>query len=150
MEMNEFALAEYERRRGTPLNPGQREMCRLPAGCELIWGEGTHAPAFRVANVFVLPGVPQVLRLMWAAIAERFHGPSVHVARFRARSGESRWADVMEQFVARYPELDFGSYPRIEGGWYSELTVRGHDAALVERAAAEFQAAIESVTDLSG
>jgi molybdenum cofactor synthesis domain-containing protein len=150
LEMNAHALAEYQRRRGTPLNPGQAEMCRLPAGCELIWGEGTQAPAFRVANVYVLPGVPQVLRAMWGAIAERFHGPAVHVARFSARSGESHWADVMEQFVARYPQLEFGSYPRIEGGWYSELTVRGHDAALVERVAKEFHRAIESRSDVPG
>ena len=145
LEENVQAVAEYSRRRGTELNPGQREMCRLPVGCELIWGEGTQAPAFRVRNVYVFPGVPQVLRAMWAAVAERFNGPAQHVVRFKALSGESRWAHIMAEFVARYPQLEFGSYPKIEGQWFAELTIRGEDHELVEQAASEFQVAIAKV-----
>ena len=142
LEYNAVALAAYERARGTPLNPGQREMCRLPRGAELVWASHPCPPGFIVGNVVVLPGVPIVLRDMWSTIAERFSGPPVYEARFKAQSGESRWAGVMQRFVDAYPELSFGSYPKVGAGWWAELVVRGNDEELVKRVAAEFEAAI--------
>ena len=64
-------------------------MCRLPVGAELIWASHPCPPGFIVANVCVLPGVPAVLKDMWSKVAERFHGPEVFEARFRAERGES-------------------------------------------------------------
>jgi molybdenum cofactor synthesis domain-containing protein len=144
LELNAEAEAEYAKRRGTALNAGQREMCRLPRGCELIWGDNTFAPAFRVGNLYVFPGVPQVLRSMWAAVAERFSGPALYCASFKARSGESNWAHVMQRYCEQYPLLEFGSYPKIEGGWYSVVTVRGGNEAEVQRVAAAFEADVEA------
>jgi molybdenum cofactor synthesis domain-containing protein len=132
------ALERYQRERGAELNPGQREMCRLPEGCELVWASHPCPPGFILDNVIVLPGVPEVLKDMWAGIAARFHGAPFHSARFRADAGESRWAALMREYVSRYPELQFGSYPKAGQPWFAEVLVRGHDQALVERVAAEF------------
>ena len=145
LEVSEAAVAGYARNRGTELNPGQREMCRLPAGCELIWGKGLMAPGFRVENVYVFPGVPKIMEAMWHAVAERFNGTPWHVVRFKTHTGESRWAHIMEEYVKRYPQLSIGSYPKLGETWWSEVAVRGHDAAEVERVAAEFQAEIDAL-----
>ena len=147
LEMNEEALRLYAAKWQRELNPGQREMCRLPAGCELIWGRHTVAPGFRVENVYVFPGVPDVLQDMWQAVADRFVGPAVYEHRFRTRAGESRWAHVMARCVTQHPQLSIGSYPRLEGGWYAEVVVRGHDPDAVARVAAELEQDIKDCSD---
>jgi molybdenum cofactor synthesis domain-containing protein len=137
------AVERYSSFIGKPLNPGQEAMCTLPAGCELLWSPHCAAPAFRVEQVYVLPGVPKIMQQMWAELAPRFEGTPWHSVRFRGACAESRFAPVMQDFVARHPQLTFGSYPKLdEGGWWVQLLVRGQDAAEVERVAQEFEAAI--------
>jgi molybdenum cofactor synthesis domain-containing protein len=145
LEFNVEALAGYARNRGTELNPGQREMCHLPAGCELIWGEGLMVPGFRVENVYVFPGVPKIMEAMWRAIAARFSGQPWHVVRFKTYTGESHWAHIMAAYMERYPQLGIGSYPKLGETWWSEVAVRGLDTDEVERAAAEFKAEIDAL-----
>jgi len=143
----ERELAEFERRRSVTLTPGQREMWRLPQGSDLVWGEGVTAPGFRLENVYAFAGVPVVMQAMWRSVAGCFHGVVLHVVRFESHARESLFAPVMAQFIARYPQLQFGSYPRLEAGWHVSITVRGESSALVEEVAREFKAAIEAVTD---
>jgi molybdenum cofactor synthesis domain-containing protein len=137
------AEERYSRFIGRPLNAGQRAMCTLPAGCELIWSEQCAAPAFRTGNVYTLPGVPKIMQLMWFEIAPRFEGRPWHSVRFRAACGESTFAPVMRDFVQRYPHLGFGSYPKLDdSGWWAQILVRGRNAAEVERVACEFESGI--------
>jgi molybdenum cofactor synthesis domain-containing protein len=137
------AAERYARQTGKPLNAGQLAMCTLPAGCEVLYCDASAAPFFRVEHVYVLPGVPRIMRWMWESIAARFSGTPDHVVRFRAACAESRFAPVMRDFVGRYPQLGFGSYPKVDdSGWWAEVMVRGQDAAEVDRAAGEFEQAI--------
>ena len=145
LDPHEEQLRAFELEHGVTLNWGQREMWRLPADCELLWGEGVRCPGFRVENVYAFAGVPLVLKAMWAYVADRFNGVPLHVVRFRATIGESRWAEAMARFVATYPQVEIGSYPKIEDCWYAEVTVRGRDLALVERVAGEFRNEIERI-----
>ena len=145
LELNAQAVAGYERNRGGGLNPGQREMCRLPAGCELIWGGGLVSPGFRVENTYVFPGVPSILEDMWRSIASRFAGQPRSEVRFKAHSGESRWAHIMASFIERYPQVTIGSYPKLEGSWFAEIVVRGVDKGEVERIAAQFKREIDAI-----
>ena len=147
LEFNQEALQRYAEKANRQLNPGQREMCRLPADCELLWGQHSVAPGFRVQNVYVFPGVPEVLKDMWLAVAGRFSGPAVYEARFKTRIGESRWAHVMARFVNDYNELSIGSYPQLAGNWFAEVVVRGHDAELVNSVAAKLQQEIDSISE---
>jgi molybdenum cofactor synthesis domain-containing protein len=140
------AAERYSRMTGQPLNPGQMAMCTLPAGCEVLYCDESAAPFFRLEHVYVLPGVPKIMHWMWASIADRFSGTPLHVARFRAAGRESQYAALMGEFAARHPQLQFGSYPKAdESGWWAEITVRGVDAAEVDRAAAEFEQGIRDL-----
>jgi molybdopterin-biosynthesis enzyme MoeA-like protein len=145
LKLNEAALERYQRDRGTELNEGQREMCRLPVGCELIWPSHPCPPGFIAGNVVVLPGVPVVLQDMWSSIAARFNGTLFYSVRFKAGAGESRWAHVMRKFVESYPGLQFGSYPKAGQPWFAEILVRGYDEALVRSVAADFERRIGEV-----
>jgi len=140
------AEAEYRRRGVKELTPGQREMCRLPEDCELICAPEGGAPGFRIDNLYVLPGVPSVLKAMWPGIADRFSGAREHTASFEVRIGESRFAGLMREFAQQHPQYKFGSYPHLRAdGWVVELRVRGSDMAGVEQAAREFEAAIQGL-----
>lgn len=146
----ERELAEFEQRRGVRLTPGQREMWRLPLGSELVWGEGVTAPGFRVENVYVFAGVPIVMQAMWRSVADRFRGTPLHVVRFDSQARESLFAPVMAQFMERYPQLQFGSYPRLVGGWRVTISIRGEERELVERVAREFRTEIEAIGKQAG
>jgi molybdenum cofactor synthesis domain-containing protein len=138
--LNQTAVRRYEELSGQPLNEKQLEMCRLPGEAEPIFGEGTGAPGFALEDVYVLPGVPDVLRSMFERVADRFRGTPEHVERFMAQRRESEFAALMEEYQLAYPELKFGSYPRrtADGGWEVEIRVRGVSRNLVQEAAAKF------------
>jgi molybdopterin-biosynthesis enzyme MoeA-like protein len=145
LELRQEALAEYARRRGVELNPGQQEMCRLPAGAELVWSEFASPPSFFVRNVLVLPGVPQILESMFVAAAHRFSGVPRFSQTFRTSLGESRWAHVMARQIALHPALKFGSYPKLDREWWVEVRIEGPDAAEVALAAAAMEREIAAL-----
>ena len=68
--LNEEAVARL-RRSGGHLNEARLKMARMPAGAELIDNPISHAPGFRIANVFVLAGIPSIARAMFASAARR-------------------------------------------------------------------------------
>ncbi|MCB1185704.1 competence/damage-inducible protein A [bacterium] len=141
----EDAVAEWQARRGTELNEGQLAMCTLPEGSRLIRTQSTPAPGFAIGNVYVLAGVPSVMKEMWSAIAEEFSGTVQHVASFQVRMPESRFAAVLRDYQGRFPELDFGSYPKMEGEWYTEIKVHGDDPAGVAEVGSQLEADIRAL-----
>jgi molybdenum cofactor synthesis domain-containing protein len=143
--LDEQASAEYARRRGAPLNEGQLEMCRLPEGAELVWSKFASPPAFFLRNLLVLPGVPQILKSSWSAVADRFAGAERFCRIFRTGTGESRWAHVMLRFIEQYPQLKFGSYPKMDREWWVEVRIEGPDMETVEAAATALEDEIEQI-----
>jgi len=139
LTLDQTAVQRYEELRGAPLNEKQLEMCRRPEGAQPLYGQTTGAPGFRVGDIVVLPGVPEILREMWGAIAGQFHGDPLHVETFTTQMRESEFAAKMEEYQLAYPELKFGSYPRqVPGGWEVRIRVRGKNRELVQEAAAKF------------
>jgi molybdopterin-biosynthesis enzyme MoeA-like protein len=138
--LNQTVVQRYEQLRGEPLNEKQLEMCRLPEGAEPVYAGSSGAPGFRVENICVLPGVPAILREMWETISHEYAGEPLHVETFVTNSRESEFAGVMEEYQEAYPELKFGSYPRMtDSGWEVRIRVRGQSLELVQEAAASFQ-----------
>lgn len=137
--LHQTVVSRYEELSSQPLNAAQLGMCRLPADAEPILVGTSGAPGFKLDGVYVLPGVPSILRDMWKEIAGDFHGQPLHVETFTASRRESDFAELMQQYVASYPELKFGSYPRLLGErWQVELRVRGRNRELVQEAARKF------------
>jgi molybdopterin-biosynthesis enzyme MoeA-like protein len=94
-----------------------------------------------VENVYVLPGVPEILASIWERIESNFDGEPLHVETFVTASRESEFAAKMAEYQQNYPELKFGSYPRILGdGWEVRIRVRGRPRELVQEAASKFMA----------
>src|SRR5690606_29804837 len=65
--LDEEAVARLRRGR-IELNEARLKMARVPAGASLIDNRLSHAPGFRIDNVFVLAGIPSVARAMFEAV----------------------------------------------------------------------------------
>jgi Predicted nucleotide-utilizing enzyme related to molybdopterin-biosynthesis enzyme MoeA len=52
-------------------NEGRKKMAKMPTDAELIYNPITAAPGFKVKNVFVLPGVPEIMQKMFLQVLEK-------------------------------------------------------------------------------
>ena len=47
----------------------RKKMSKMPSNVELILNPLTAAPGFRIENVYVLPGVPEILKIMFKNVS---------------------------------------------------------------------------------
>jgi molybdenum cofactor synthesis domain-containing protein len=125
-------------------NEMRKRMARIPDGASLIRNSASTAPGFQIGNVFVMAGVPMVMRAMMEDVAPRLkRGTVVTTATVSARIGEGRIAGPLAKIQAEYANVVIGSYPfYTPDGYGVQLVVRGRDAASVEAAAGAIEAAI--------
>jgi molybdenum cofactor synthesis domain-containing protein len=144
------ALADRALKMGWELNENSRRMARIPHGAELIKNPVSAAPGFQIGNVFVMAGVPKIMQAMLDDVAPRLRTGRQPVSRTLKLTyiGESWAADALREVAQRYPELSLGSYPfglSTDGEFGTQLVVRGLDAASVDAATAELDAALQAV-----
>ena len=89
-------------------------MACLPAGANVLHSEGF--PVIQVRNVFVLPGVPGLMKRKFLEIEHQFHGVRPIVGSYVFSGRESHYTREIDAFVAAFPSLTIGSYPQKEGG----------------------------------
>jgi molybdopterin-biosynthesis enzyme MoeA-like protein len=105
-------------------------------------------PGFTIGNVFVLAGVPQIMRGMLEDVGPRLKGGAVTIAQtVRVEgSGEGTLAEPLERVAKAHPAMSLGSYPFFGAdGYGSNLVLRGRDPAEVEEAIVELIAALTEV-----
>jgi molybdopterin-biosynthesis enzyme MoeA-like protein len=120
-------------------------MARVPVGGELVKNPVQGPPGFTIGNVFVLAGVPQIMRGMLEDVGPRLRGGAVTVSRtVRVEgSGEGAIAAPLEAVAKAHPAMSLGSYPFFgEGGYGSSLVLRGRDPAELSAAVGELIAAL--------
>jgi len=129
------------------LNAARRRMARVPRGGELVKNPVQGPPGFTIGNVFVLAGVPQIMRGMLEDVGPRLRGGAVTVSRtVRVEgSGEGEIAAPLEAVAKAHPEMSLGSYPFFgRDGYGSNLVLRGRDAAELEATVGELIAALKA------
>ncbi len=126
------------------LNAARRRMALMPLGAALIDNSASVVPGFRMDNVYVMAGVPDIMRAMLDSVAaELRHGPAIYTASVACSLAEGAVADDLAALAARYPQLDIGSYPSFRLGKIGlALVVRGVEGAMVAAAAAEVAALV--------
>jgi molybdenum cofactor synthesis domain-containing protein len=141
-------LAMMTARWGAELTPARRRMARVPVGGELVKNPVQGPPSFTIGNVFTLAGVPAIMRGMLEDVGHRLKGGRVTVSRtVRVEgSGEGVIAAPLEAVAKAHPAMSLGSYPFYgEGGYGSNLVLRGRDPAEVEGVVGELIAALRDV-----
>jgi molybdenum cofactor synthesis domain-containing protein len=132
---------------GGELTPARRRMARVPEGGELVKNPVAGPPGFMIGNVFVMAGVPQIMRGMLEDIGHRLEGAAVVVSRtVRVEgSGEGVIASPLEAVAKAHPRLSLGSYPFFgPDGYGSSLVIRGRDPAEVDATVDELTAALNA------
>lgn len=138
-------LAMMTARWGDELNAARRRMARMPVGGDLLKNPVNGPPGFTIGNVFVLAGVPSIMRGMLEDIGWRLRtGRVVLSTTLRVEgSGEGVIAAPLEAVARRFPEMSLGSYPFFSPeGYGSNLVLRGRDAAELEAAVVELLEAL--------
>jgi molybdenum cofactor synthesis domain-containing protein len=139
--------ARVKTRPGAVMNAAMRRMARVPVGGELVRSSVAAPPGFTIGNVFVLAGVPAIMRAMLEDVGPRLKGGAVTVSRtVRVEgSGESVIAAPLEAVAKAHPALSLGSYPFFDNGVYgSNLVLRGRDAEELGATVAELIAALQA------
>ncbi|MEH6676674.1 competence/damage-inducible protein A [Phenylobacterium sp.] len=133
-------LAMMAARWGGEVNAARRRMARIPVGGDLVNNPVQGPPGFTIGNVFVLAGVPQIMRGMLQDVGPRLKGGAVVVSRtLRVEgSGEGAIAAPLEGLAKAHPALSLGSYPFYGAdGFGSNLVIRGRDPIEVEATLSE-------------
>jgi len=127
-------------------NDMRKRMARIPLTARLVRNKASVAPGFHIGNVYVMAGVPMIMRAMMEDIApELKRGAIVHSQTVAARIGEGKIAAGLMAIQKDFPELAIGSYPYYrEDGFGVQLVARGRDEAKVEQAAIAIEALIRN------
>jgi molybdenum cofactor synthesis domain-containing protein len=138
-------IAMMTARWGGELNAARRRMARVPVGGDLVKNPVQGPPGFAIGNVFVLAGVPQIMRGMLEDVGPRLRGGRPVVSRtVRVEgTGEGAIAAPLEDVAKAHPAMSLGSYPFYnEGVFGAHLVLRGRDAAEVAGAVGELLTAL--------
>ena len=120
-------------------NDMRKRMARIPHGGALVANPVSGAPGFHIGNVYVLAGVPMVMRAMLEQIAPQLpRGSTVTSVTVEANVPEGTIAPGLAQLQKDHRDVAIGSYPFYREGaqkpFGAQLVVRGRDSAAVERA----------------
>lgn len=147
-------LKPYYDARGQEMNEGRLRMARIPDGAELVLNPVSAAPGFQMENVFVMAGVPSVMRGMLQDVGGRIHGGAIVHSR-TVRAAQVREGDIsapLGDLAKANPDASLGSYPfmRLVAGqaeFGTNLVARSRDPAVVDRCIAAIE---QIVRDLGG
>ncbi len=141
LERNPEAVARLERHYGDPakLNEARLRMANIPAGAELIDNPISAAPGFRLGNVFVMAGVPNIMQAMLDGILPRLKGGApIHARTVSCALAEGTLATELGALQERYSTLEIGSYPYFRRGDFGvSLVLRGTEETALEQATEE-------------
>ena len=131
-----------ERHRPEDLNEARLRMARIPDGAELIANPISKAPGFRLGNVHVMAGVPQILQAMLDEIRPTLTGnaPVISETIEAGAIPEGDFAGALTEIAAAHPAVSIGSYPSMTPeGFRNRIVVRGRDRAAVAAARAAIE-----------
>lgn len=120
---------------GDRLNAAHLKMAEVPDGAELLPDASMGFPTVLFGNVYILPGIPEILHKKFEAMRERFTESPWHLHVIYTSQGEGTIADSLNQVVREFPDLMLGSYPKIGHPEYLvKLTLESKDEAYARRA----------------
>jgi molybdopterin-biosynthesis enzyme MoeA-like protein len=122
---------------GDKINEARLRLSEVPEGAELIVDGRLGFPTIKCENIYILPGIPEILVQKFQALRERFAASPYFLRVVYTCDGEGAIAEHLNATMAAFPELLLGSYPKIGDPEYAvKLTLESKDQAYVERALA--------------
>lgn len=120
---------------GADMNPAKFKMAEVPEGAELISGEGLIFPVIVVENVYIFPGIPEILRKKFEAIKGRFGDEPFFMKQIFVDQWEVDITHCLNTLLETFPRLLLGSYPELNNPEYKvKLTLESKDKDYLEQA----------------
>jgi len=117
------------------LTPARLRLAEVPDGAEVVMSAALRFPLIVAENVYIFPGVPELLRAKFDAVRDRFRAAPFHLRTIFVRESETNIAQCLDRTLEAHPTVALGSYPRFDHPeWKVKLTVESRDAAAVESA----------------
>lgn len=144
LEEHPEALAQVRRWYGEHATDAERTMALLPRGSRILRGARTAAMGFAVAGVYVLPGVPFLLKDLVEGMAPEFAGSPLAKEEVHTDRREGEIADALTAIQASSLDVAIGSYPSVgaDGRWRTRIVLRGDDVGRVAEVAGRVRAAL--------
>ncbi len=93
-------------------NEGRKKMAKMPSEVKLIHNPITAAPGFKILNVFVLPGVPEIMQKMFLQVLEKIEkGSPKKIITLKTNLYESTISLMLSDIQKKYSKSSIGSYP---------------------------------------
>jgi molybdenum cofactor synthesis domain-containing protein len=129
------------------LTEARKRMARVPEGGDLIRNPKSSAPGVRKDNVFMLAGIPGIMRGMLEGLRGELAGAEpMQSDAVTVFAPESEMADGLAAIQDAYPWVSIGSYPFFrEGRIGAELVVRSTDAGEIPPVLAAIRGAAEAI-----
>jgi molybdopterin-biosynthesis enzyme MoeA-like protein len=153
LELHPDAKAEISARfAGDPkgLTPQRLMMGEFPAGSAIIPNPYNRIPGFSLNRHYFLPGFPEMAWPMMAWVLDTHYRDQFDSAVTTESSiivreaGESQLIGLMNECLARFPQIKVFSLPRMQPERYIELGVRG-DSGSVASAIAELKQGVSAL-----
>ncbi len=120
---------------GERANRVHLRMAQVPEGADLVGQPDLIFPVVIVKNIYIFPGVPEILKQKFEGIKERFRDTPFFLKRVFVTSGEGSIAEHLDAVMREYPGLLLGSYPELHNPEYKvALTLESKDPAYLEKA----------------
>ncbi|MBI3328003.1 MAG: competence/damage-inducible protein A [Nitrospinae bacterium] len=122
-------------RYGGNLNEARLKLTEVPEGATLASEEGIWFPAVTIENVYIFPGIPDLLRQKFELIKERFRDQPYFLRKVYVKENEGNIAAWLHELLHELPDLLLGSYPDMHNPHYKVmLTLESKDEGYVQAA----------------
>jgi len=139
-------IAAFIRGRDAPpdVMAARLRMAMVPDGAGLIDNLTGGPPGFFIGNVYIMAGIPAVMRAMLGSLATKLTGGAVLQSRsVTAYVGESTIAESLRNIQALHPDVEVGSYPFTKDGRFgTTLVMRGTDEKSLQEVVEKIKAMI--------
>ncbi|MFC1849180.1 competence/damage-inducible protein A [candidate division CSSED10-310 bacterium] len=120
---------------GNNFDPSWLKMAHVPQGTELIAINKSHLPIIKIENIYIFPGIPEILEKKFDGIKETFRSSPFFRKEVNVDTNEAKLVPILERVVHQFPDVQVGSYPISYERKYSvRLTIESKDQERAENA----------------
>ena len=128
---------------GARLNETRLKLADVPEGAHVEMVTPV-LPLIRVENIFIFPGVPELMVQSFEHMAHELQGAPFICRHVTISGSESAMADHLRDVQNAHPGVQIGSYPRfLENGCEVKITIDGRQEEDVQQALQEVIAGLE-------
>ncbi|MEW7006731.1 competence/damage-inducible protein A [Lentilitoribacter sp. EG35] len=141
-------LSAHYKQRGLEFTAARQRMARMPEGAVHIHNPVSVAPGFHIKNVYVMAGVPKVFEAMLSNVIPALKTGTILLSdSIISFHGEGDIGTPLGDIQNDNPDISIGSYPKFtqDGGYSSEIVVRGLDNEKIAKAILEIKAMLNSL-----